>query len=331
MPRRNRTQPRCRRVIAIVVMTFGLSPVLAISQSYPTKPVRVVVGFSPGGTADLLARMLGQRLSEQLGQPVIVDNRPGANAIIGANLVAKAAPDGYVVLLQSVVHAINPGLYAKLPYDTIAEFTPIILVAAGQLILVVHPSFPVRSVKELTAFVKARPGQLNYASGGNGSAPHLAMELYKSMAGGLQITQIPYKGAGPALTDVLGGQIPLMFAPIVPSLPHVNAGTLRALAIGARRRATSLPELPTMEEAGLSGYEASAWLALFAPAKTPREIVVRLNNEVAKILKAPEMRERLTAQGADPIGGTPEQLGEYVKIEIAKWGKVIHALGLQAE
>ncbi|MBI3938874.1 MAG: tripartite tricarboxylate transporter substrate binding protein [Betaproteobacteria bacterium] len=313
----------------LAIALCAAAPLLA--QPYPSKPIRVVVGFPPGGTNDILARMIAQKLTENLGQAVIVDNRPGANSIIGSELVARSAPDGYTLLLNSVVHAINAGLYKKLPYDPVNDFAPVILLASGQLVLVTHPSLPVNSVKQLVALAKARPGEINYASTSSGGSPHLAMELFKTMAGGLKIVHIPYKGTGPAFTDLLSGQVPLMFSPLLPALPHIKAGKLRALAVGSSKRAPVVPEVPTMAESGLPGFEASAWFGVFAPARTSKDVVGRLNAEIVKILQVPDLRGRLSSQGADPIGSTPEQFGDYVRSEIAKWARVIEASGARAE
>lgn len=306
------------------------APSTGSASAYPGKPVRIVVGYPPGGTNDILARLIGPRLGEQLGQLFVVENRAGANGIIGTEIVAKAAPDGYTLLLHSVAHAINAGLYKKLPFDPVGDFAPVVLLASGQLVLVVHPSLPVATVKELIALARARPGALNYASTGSGGSPHLAMELFKTMAQ-VKIVHVPYKGTGPAITDVLSGQVPIMFPPLLPALPHISAGKLKALAIAGRERSNAARQIPTMAEAALPDFEASAWFGIFAPAKTPRDIVTRLNTKVNRSLQARELRERLLSQGAEPRGGTPEQFEAYVKSEIAKWSKVVEASGARVE
>ena len=313
-----------------VFAALALAWSCVFAQTYPSKPIRIVVGFPPGGTNDILARIIGHKLGEQLGQSVVVDNRAGANGIIGTEVVAKAPADGYTLLLQSVVHAINPGLYKKLPYDPVADFTPVVLLAAGQLVLVVHPSLPVASVKELITLAKSRPRALNYASTGSGGSPHLAMELFKTMAR-VELVHIPYKGTGPAMTDLVSGQVPVMFPPLLPSLPHIQGGKLLALAVAGRQRAAVAPAVPTMSESGLPAFEASAWFGVFAPAKTPRDIVTRLNAEINRTLQMRDINDRLVTQGAEPRGGTPEQFDEYVKSEIAKWSKVVEVSGARVE
>jgi len=317
-------------VTAVLALSGALLPSIAGAQAWPAKPVRIVVGFPPGGTNDLLARILAPRLAETLGQQVLVDNRGGANSIIGTDHVARSAPDGYTLLLNSVVMAINPALHRNLQHDPVADFAPIGLLATGHLVLVVHPSLPARSVKELIALARARPQDLSYASSGSGGSPHLAMELLKVSAG-VQILHVPYKGTGPAFTDLLGGQVTVMFAPILPAQPHVRAGKLRALAIGSAARTPSLPDVPTVAEAALPGFEASGWFGMFAPARTPREIVDRLNGDLGRILQIRDVREKLVGQGADPLGGSPDDLARYLKAEIAKWARVVAASGAKAE
>jgi tripartite-type tricarboxylate transporter receptor subunit TctC len=323
---------RRRHALGLLALSLCAAPDAGAQapRTYPVKPVRIVVGFPPGGTNDVLARLIAPRLTEQLGQTVVVDNRPGANGIVATELVAKAPPDGHTLLLHSVAHAINAGLYKKLPFDPVADFVPVVLLAAGQLVMVVHPSLPPRSVKELIALARARPGALNYASTGSGGSPHLAMELFKTMAG-VNIVHVPYKGTGPALTDVLSGQVPVMFPPLLPALPHISAGKLRALALAGRDRSPAARDIPTMAETALPAFEASAWFGLFAPARTPAEVVGRINTETNRLLQAPDLRERLVSQGADPRGGTAEEFDTYVRSEIAKWSKVVAASGAKAE
>jgi tripartite-type tricarboxylate transporter receptor subunit TctC len=299
-------------------------------REYPNKPVRVVVPVTPGGGSDLLARILGQQLSDRLGQPFVVDNRAGAGGVIGSELVAKAAPDGYTLIVAyTASHGINPAV-KKLPYDVITDFAPISMLGTAPNILVVHPAVAAKSVGELVQFIKSHPGQINYASAGNGSAPHLAGEMFKYMAG-LNITHIPYKGAAPGVTDLLGGQVQLMFASMPATLPHVRSGRLRALAVTSRVRASAAPELPTVAEAGLPGFEVIQWYALLAPAGLSKGITQKLNAEVDRILKLPEIRDKLAAQGLEPGSSTPGQLTTYMRQEVAKWTKFLRETGLKLE
>ncbi len=298
---------------------------------YPTKPIRLVVPFPPGGATDILARNVAQKLTEAWGQQVIVDNRPGAGGNIGSELVAKSAPDGYTLVMGTVgTHAINASLYAKMPYDHVKDFVPVILVAGVPNVLVVNPSVPVNSVAELIAYAKANPGKLNFASSGNGTSIHLSGELFKVMAG-VQITHIPYKGSAPALQDLLGGQVQLMFDNLPPSLPLIKAGKLRALAVTSATRAAALPDVPTMAEAGLPGFEASSWFGVLAPAGTPPAIVAKLNAEIGKWLASPDAKEKLLAQGANAAGGTPEDFAKHIQAETAKWAKVVKESGAKVD
>ncbi len=303
----------------------------AQAPAYPTKPIRIVVPFPPGGATDLLARDVAQKLTDAWGQSVIVDNRPGAGGNIGSELVAKAAPDGYTLEMGTVgTHAINASLYAKMPYDHVKDFVPIILVAGVPNVLVVNPSVPVNSVAELIAYAKANPGKLNFASSGAGTSIHLSGELFKVMAG-VDVTHVPYKGSAPALQDLLGGQVQFMFDNLPPSLPHIKAGKLRALAVTSTTRAPALPDLPTMAESGLPGFEASSWFGLLAPAGTPPAIVAKINAEVAKWLATPEAREKLAKQGANAAGGTSEDFAKHIAAETAKWAKVVKASGAKVD
>jgi tripartite-type tricarboxylate transporter receptor subunit TctC len=307
---------------------------LALAQgaaSYPAKPIRLVVPFPAGGTTDILARAVAQKLSEAWGQQVIVDNRPGAGGNIGSDLVAKSAPDGYTLLMGTVgTHAINPSLYAKMPYDHVKDFAPVILVAGVPNVLVVNPSLPVHSVQELIAYAKANPGKLNFASSGNGTSIHLSGELFKTMTG-VQMTHIPYKGSAPALTDLVGGQVELMFDNLPSSLPFIKAGRLRALAVTSGTRAAALPDLPTLAESGLAGFEASSWFGVLAPAGTPRDIVAKLNGAIATWLASPEAREKLSSQGAIAAGGTPDAFARHIAAETVKWAKVVKASGAHVD
>jgi tripartite-type tricarboxylate transporter receptor subunit TctC len=301
------------------------------AQEYPAKTIRIIVPYTPGGTADLLARTMSQKMAASLGQQIIIDNRPGAGGNIGAGLAAKSAPDGYTILMGTVAtHAINPNLYPNMPYDANADFAPIILVATLPNLLVVNPSTPVKNVKELIALAKAKPGELAFASAGNGTSQHLSGELFKKMTG-VDMIHIPYKGSAPALTDLLGGQVQLMFDNIPSSLPQVRAGKLRALAVTGPRRSPVLPDLPTVAEAGLSGFSITSWFALFAPAGTPAKILIRLNKEAAKAIASKELQQQWMDQGLEPAGGTSDQLAEFRRIEAAKWEKIVRESGARVE
>jgi tripartite-type tricarboxylate transporter receptor subunit TctC len=310
------------------LLTAGAS--CAIAQQYPTKPIRILVGFAAGGPSDVAARTIAQKLTEKWGQPVIVDIRPGASGNIATEIVAKAPADGYTLLEPAFAHAVGPLLYSKLPFDAVKDFAPILLFASIANLLVVHPSIPVHSVKELVAFAKARPNQLVYGSAGNGTASHFAGELLNVM-GGVKVTHIPYKGLTPAHTETIGGQLSMMFDGIVTGLPAVKAGRLRALAVTTLKRWQGAPDIPTMSEAGLAGFEVNSWYGLLAPAGTPREIVLRLNSEVARALREPDARERLYSIGAEPMSNTPEEFAAYINAEMAKWSKVIKAAGIRID
>ena len=294
----------------------------AFPQSYPAKPVRLVVAFPAGGPTDILARTLGQKLGEAMGQSFVVENRSGAGGNLGAEAVARAAPDGHTLLLATISLVINPSLYPRVPYDTLKDFAPVTLVSSTPYVMLVHPSLPVRSVKELIGLARARPGQLSYSSSGNGTAAHLAGELFKRAAG-VDIVHVPYKGAAPALTDLLAGQVALLFNNPLTALPHVRSGKARALAVTSDKRSSAAPEIPTLEQAGVAGVEVGSWSALMASAGTPREIVTRLHNETARIIAGPELRARLLAEGAEPIGAGPEELGAFLKSELTKWARVV--------
>ena len=318
------------RIVWCAVACGALFSVGAHAQQYPSKPIRILVGFAAGGPSDVAARTIGQKLTEKWGQPVIVDIRPGAGGNIATELAAKAPPDGYTLLEPAFAHAVNPILYPKLPFDAVKDFAPILLFASIANLLVVHPSLPVHSVKELIAFAKAHPDQLTYGSAGSGTASHFAGELMKMM-GGVRITHIPYKGLAPAHTETIGGQLSMMFDGIVTGLPAAKAGRLRALAVTTLKRWQGAPDIPTMSEAGLAGFEVNSWYGLLAPAGTPREIIQRLNAEVGRALREPDARERLYTIGAEPMNGTPEEFGAYIASEMAKWAKVIKAAGIKVE
>jgi len=321
----------CVLAAAVTIAAVALSAGAQTSSSYPTKPIRLVVPFPPGGATDIMARAVAQKLTDAWGQSVIVDNRPGAGGNIGSELVAKAAPDGYTLEMGTVgTHAINPSLYAKMPYDHVKDFVPVILVAGVPNVLVVNPSVPAKSVQELIAYAKANPGRLNFASSGSGTSIHLSGELFKLMAG-VQMTHVPYKGSAPALQDLLGGQVQLMFDNLPPSLPQIKAGKLRALAVTTAARAPALPDVPTIAESGLPGFEASSWFGVLAPAGTPPAIVTRLNTEIAAWLATPEAREKMVAVGAVIAGGTPEDFARHIATETAKWAKVVQESGAKVD
>jgi tripartite-type tricarboxylate transporter receptor subunit TctC len=303
---------------------------VASGQSYPTKPVRMIAASSPGSAVDIVARIVAQKLGEQLGQQVVVDNRAGAGGNLGAELAAKAASDGYTLFMGTPAHAINTGLYRKLNYDLLRDFAPVSQVTSGQYVVIVHPSLPVKSIKELIALARAKPGQLNYASAGSGNATHLAGELFSS-ATHIKLVHVPYKGSGPALTDVVGGQVQLMFCNLTAALPQVKTGRIRALAVTGPTRAAAAPELPTVIEAGVPGYTVISWFGVLVPAATPREVIMKLNAELARTMSAPDVRDRLAGDGAEPTTGTPEQFGAFLRAEIAQWTKVIKDAGIAAE
>jgi tripartite-type tricarboxylate transporter receptor subunit TctC len=303
----------------------------AFAQSYPSRPIRLVVPFPAGGTTDILAREAAQKLTEALGQAVVVDNRPGAAGNIGSDLVAKSAPDGYTLLMGTVgTHAINPSLYSKMPYDHVKDFAPVVLVAGVPNVLVVNPTLPVNSVADLIKLAKDKPGQINFASSGSGTSIHLSGELFKTMAG-VDMTHVPYKGSSPALTDLIGGQVQIMFDNLPSALPQIKGGRLRAIAVTSLKRAPVLPDIPTINESGLPGFEASSWFGVLAPAGTPAAIVARINTEVNKWLQSADAREKLLGQGAEAAGGSPEQFANHIRAESAKWAKVVKASGAKVD
>ncbi|HZA49135.1 MAG TPA: tripartite tricarboxylate transporter substrate binding protein [Myxococcaceae bacterium] len=316
---------------AVAAMLLLASAAALAAEPYPSKPIKVIVPFPAGGTTDLVARVIGQELTKAWGQQVVVENRPGAGGNIGSEAAAKSPPDGYTLLMGTVgTHGINPSLYKKLPYDAVKDFAPITLATSGPNILVVHPSLPAKSVKELIAYAKANPAKLNFASSGNGTSIHLCGELFKTKTG-LQMTHVPYKGSAPAVTDLIGGQVQLMFDNMPSAWPHVKTGKLRALAVTTAKRSQTAPDLPTIAESGVPGFDATSWFGLLAPAGTPKEIVTKLNKETVRILKTPEVKERLLAQGAEPVGNSPEQFAAHIKAEIEKWRKVVEASGAQID
>ncbi|MDB5810093.1 MAG: Tricarboxylate transport protein TctC [Betaproteobacteria bacterium] len=314
---------------------LGVACMLAVpiahAQNYPAKPVRIITPFTAGSAIDTLARVLGQKLGDAWGQQVIIDNRIGANGIIGTEAAAKAAPDGYTVYLGNIsTLAVNPHLYLKLPYDSIKDFAPVTMAATIPVVLVVHPSLPVKSVKELIALAKAHPGQLNYASGGTGSAQHLPMEMLRVEAG-INIIHVPYKGLGPAFSDVLGGQVPMMFTGVSNVVPYMKTGRLRVLAIGSPKRSSTLPEVPTVAEAGVPGFDFDSWTGYLLPAGAPGNLIARLHADMTRTLTAPDIREKLNTLGFDLVGGTPEAMSTLIRNDIARFGKLIKAAGIRAE
>ena len=318
------------RSVALLAASLSISTGGALAREYPQRPVRVLVGFAAGGTVDIVARLVMPKVAEALGQTVIIDNRAGASANIATELCARAAPDGYTTLLVNPALAISASAYRKLGYDAQRDLAPVGMVANSSHLLIVHPSLPARSVKELIALAKAKPGQLNFSSGGQGNADHLPGELLKSMTG-IDIVHIPYKGGAPAAADLIAGQVSMYFSGIAVGLPLVKAGRARGLAVTTKRRSPLAPDMPTMDEAGVPGFETALWVGMFAPAGTPPAIVARLNTEIRKAVNAPDLRERLIAIGAVPFAGTPEELGVYLRNEIEKYGKVVRAIGLKID
>ena len=314
----------------LLAMALLAGPHLALAQ-WPAKPLRIVVPFPPGGGTDIGTRILAQKLQEAWGQAVVVENKPGAAGIVGTELTAKSAPDGYTLMMGNIgTHAINVSLYKQLSYDPVKDFAPVSMVADLPLLLLVHPSVPAKSVQELIQLARSQPGKLNFSSSGAGGSMHVAAELFKSMAG-VDMVHIPYKGGAPAVADLISGQVPLSFATVLETIQFVKAGKVRALAVTNNRRSVALPDLPTISEAGLPGYQSISWLALFAPAGTPKEIVNKASAETVRILKLPDVRERLLAQGAEPIGSTPGELAAILAQDIAKYARVIKESGYKPE
>jgi tripartite-type tricarboxylate transporter receptor subunit TctC len=300
------------------------------TTSYPARPVRIVVPQSPGASTDTTARLIAQKLTTALGQTVLVDNRPGAGSVIGTELVAKATPDGHTLLVVASSITLNPIMHKNLSWDPVRDFAPITQLSSFPNILVVHPAVPVKTVKDLVALAKAKPGALNYGSAGTATGTHLSAELFKHMTG-TDMVHVPYKGGGAAIPALMGGQVQLMFGTTVSALPHVRAGKLRAIAVTSPKRSPSAPDVPTIAESGVPGYDHTPWNGFLAPAKTPRAIVARLNEETARILHAPDTRAVFMNEGAEPVGNKPEEFAAIIKSEIAKWGKVIQAAGIKAD
>ena len=316
---------------AALATLLSYAGVAAAQTAYPTKAIRYVVPFPAGGPLDIVARAIGQDLSKSWNQPVIIDNRPGAGGNIGADAVAKSAPDGYTILMGAVsTHAINVSLYRKLPFDPVKDFAPVTLITQVPNVLIVHPSVPARSVKDLIALAKSRPGQLAFASGSTGSAGHLAGELFKTMAG-IDMVHVPYKGAAPASIDLIAGHVSLMFDNLASALPNIDAARVRPLALTTIKRSALVPALPTISEQGLRDFDISTWFGILAPAATPAEIITRLNAEVVRILHTASMKERLAALGAEPVGDKPDEFAAFIKSEIPEYAKIIKASGATAD
>jgi tripartite-type tricarboxylate transporter receptor subunit TctC len=316
------------RFITAVCAVAAVAAVHA--QSYPSKPIRLIMPFPPGGPTDIVGRLTGQKLSEQIGQSVIADSRPGASGNIGLELASKAPPDGYTIVLSSPVISLSPHLYTKLAYDPQKDLAPIALVGAVRNVLVVHPSVPVKTVKELVQLARKNPGKLNYGSGGIGTTTHLAPELLKNLEK-LDIVHVPYKGSGLALIGVASGQVDLEILAVPAAVPQIQAGRVRALAVLAPQRSTQLPNVPTSRESGYENFEISVWYGMLAPAATPREIINRLNAELNKVTSAPDMKEKMALNGVDPLGGTPEQFRDFMRSESVRFGKVIKEAGIKGE
>ena len=315
----------------VLVLLLALFPGAVISASeYPSKPIRLVVPYAAGGSTDTVARLVGQQLGERLGQQIVIDNRTGAGTIIGTEIVALAVPDGYTLLMATPPLAVNPALHAKVPYDLERDFAAVLNVAGSSNLLVVHPTVPAQSVKELIALLKANPGKYNYGSSGVGGAAHLAMALLTSMTG-VDAVHVPYKGGAPAVTDLVGGRLHFMMANLTTAQPHIRAGRLRGLGVGTVKRTPLFPEMPTIAEAGVPGYEANNWNGIVVPRKTPRTVIERLHREVVAVLDDAAVAKRLAAQGLEPIGDTPAHFAQYLKAEAAKWGKLVKTAGIKPE
>ena len=312
----------------LAMVALGVCAAGAQAQAFPVKPVRLIVPFAAGGSTDIVARVLGQKLNEMWGQPVIVDNRAGGSTVIGTEIVAKAPPDGHTLLVTPAPFTIVPSLVPKLPYDPQKDFEPVTLINTTPLVVVVHPGVPVKSMKDLIALAKSKPGTLNYGSSGSGGSNHLAGELFNSMAG-VKMVHVPYKGNAPALTDLVGGHVDVVFNGLTSALPFIKSGKLRALGMTSLNRSATLPQVPTLDEAGLFGFQAVAWNGLTAPARTPKNVIDKLNADVLKVVRAPELVEKLRAEGSDPVGSSVEQYTAFLRDEIAKWGKVIRAANIK--
>ena len=311
--------------------TLALTAGAVYAQTWPSRTIRLIVPFPPGGGNDVIARAVAQKLGERLGQQVVVDNRAGANGIVGLQALMQSAPDGHTIAVGAAGPlAVNPALYDKLPYDPLKDFAPITNMVNFPLLLVTHPSVPAKTTRELVALAKAKPGTLYYSSPGSGNSGHLAGELFNSVAG-VKTVHVPYKGQGPALADLLAGQVQMLYSSIPSVLPHVKQGQLNAIAVGSAKRVPSLPDIPTIAESGVPGYEAYSWVGMIAPAGTPKDIITRLNREIVDILKQKDVADKLNGQGALPVGDTPEQFGAYIKAEMEKWGAVVRAANIKVD
>ncbi len=319
------------QILCLMAVTTGIATTAAAAagDNYPSKPIRLVVPFTPGGSNDLVGRVLSQKLFEVWGQPVIIDNRPGGGSTIGIDVVVRAPPDGYTLLTTSGGVAMNVSLY-KLPFNPVKDLAPVILLAQMPYLLAVNPSLPAKSARDLVSLAKAQPGKVIFASSGAGTSSHLAMELFRSMAG-IDMLHVPFKGGGPAVTSVMSGEVQGTFNVITGTLPYTRSGKLRALGVSSAKRVEVAPDIPTIGESGVAGYEMIAWYNVFAPARTPRAIVDRLNNEITRMLQMPDVRERLQTLGVTPLGGTPEALGKYLEFEITRWAKLIKEVGIQVK
>jgi len=317
------------RALSVCLLLALANVATAQQQIYPSKPIRIISPYPPGGTTDILARLVGQKLNESWGQQVLVENRPGGNTIIGTEMLVKSPPDGYTLLSILTTHVIVPNLQPT-SYDPIRDFIAVATFTSTEQVLVMHPSVPVNTLQELIALAKARPGQLNFASGGSGTASHLAGELFNLMAG-IRMQHIPYKGSAPATNDLVGGQVQLFFGPPIVTLPHIRSGRIKAIAIGGEARMSALPRVPTFTQAGLPGYDAKIWYGMLAPAGTPGDVINRLSSEIARILAMPDIRERLVGQGMDPFISSPDQFAALIRADFAKWGKVIKTANIRLE
>ena len=320
-----------RDILQILGASAGLAPLTGWPQNYPSRPIKVIIPFPPGGPTDILGRIVAQKLGERLGQNVVIDNKPGASGMIGADMVAKSPPDGYTLLVNASLHVINPSLYEKSRYDAIADFTPLSNLADVPLVLVVNAKTPVQNVKELIAWIKSSKTPVNFASSGNAAAPHLAGEAFKVAAGIENMQHVPYKGSSPALTDLIGGQVQLMFDSLPSSQSFIKAGTLKAIAVTTLRRSTALPNIPTIAESGLPGFNISTWYGMWAPASTPSAIVEKLSLEISHITRLPEIREKFLSLGAEPVGNTAEEFAAFNKSELAKWARIVKQSGASVD
>jgi len=314
-----------------LTMMLGMATVNAHAQTYPAKPVRFIVPFPPGGPTDIMGRLAAQRLTEAWGVQVVADNRAGAGGNIGSELCAKSPPDGYTICMMTVAQSISPSIYPKLGFDPLKDFAPVTLMATLPSLLMVHPSLPVKNVKELVALAKAKPATLTYASTGNGTSPHMLMEMFKWMAGGINLVHVPYKGASPAMIDQISGQIDVAFSTAIAALPFVQQGKVRAIAVSTKDRFAPLPDLPTVEQGGIKGYDGSSWQGVVMPANTPRDMIAKANAELVKMLKSPDMKEKILLQGGIAIGNSPDEFAAYMKSEIDKWAKVAKAAKVSVE